>query len=134
MGKPPLFWQRWGQSAHRPADLGGCGSIEPLEQRVLLAASVTAANVFAQFEGTINTNLGKSAGQSGYSPGADANLNGVIDAFDVAQAGANLKDKTSLKVLALSVAPGAAHPLPDGSFAVASSPLTLAGATMGRFT
>src|SRR5213596_2215492 len=54
MSMPPLFWQRWGQSAHRPADLGGCGAIEQLEQRVFLAASATATNVFAQFDGTIS--------------------------------------------------------------------------------
>jgi len=252
MGKRPLFWQRRGSSAHQTAGLGRSALVEPLENRLLLAAGATAGNVFAQFEGTIaapnstvsiplhfsnsnfkfsgksavlgvqvvadggsaldpalvqikdarnrtikpllknpnladgtqslalanfssgnfkllvssdrkttgsfgvnlflagdangdgkvdagdlrsiRRNLGKRDTQSGFPASSDANLNGVIDAFDVAKASANLGDKTTLKVLALSASPQSAHPLPDGSFVIGASPVTLAGKTLGRLT
>src|SRR6266568_1446327 len=53
MGKPPLFRQRRGSSAHQTARLGPCALVEPLENRLMLAANAMAANVFAQFEGII---------------------------------------------------------------------------------
>src|SRR5207247_1088124 len=54
---------------------------------------------------------------------------------DIAQATANINDKTTLKVLtALSASPRSAHPLPDGSFATASSPVTLIGKAPGKMT
>src|SRR6185503_9173974 len=57
MGMRPLFWQRGGVSAHRAGGRDHCRgrvSLESMEQRLLMAAQVTAANVFAQFEGTIS--------------------------------------------------------------------------------
>src|SRR5690242_13056171 len=54
MGKPPLFRQRRGNSAHRPGNLGRGVLVEPLEHRLMLAADATAANVFAQFQGAID--------------------------------------------------------------------------------
>src|SRR5438067_6546855 len=53
MVKPPLFRQRWGLSAHQSARIGRSALVEPLEQRLMLAANATTANVFAQFEGII---------------------------------------------------------------------------------
>src|SRR5439155_6320566 len=53
MGKPPLFRQRRGSSAHQSARLGRSALVEPLEVRLMLAANAMAANVFAQFEGNI---------------------------------------------------------------------------------
>src|SRR3989440_4348891 len=253
MVKPPLFRQRWGLSAHQSARIGRSALVEPLEDRLMLAANATTANVFAQFEGiitapsstisiplhfsnnnfkfsgksavlgvqvvadgagslnpalvqikdarnrtikpifknsnladssqslalakfssgnytliissdrettgaftvdlflpgdanedgqvnagdlrSIRKNLGKRDTHSGFPKSADANLNGVIDAFDIAQATANINDKTTLKVLtALSASPRSAHPLPDGSFAIASSPVTLVGKAPGKLT
>src|SRR6266550_1873847 len=253
MVKPPLFRQRWGSSAHQSARIGRSALVEPLEDRLMLAANAATANDFAQFEGIITAsnstvaiplhfsnnnfkfsgksavlgvqivsdgagaldpalvqikdarnrtikpifknsnladrtqslalanfstgnyallvssdrkttgsfsvnlflagdangdgkvdasdlrsvrkNLGKRDTHSGFPKSADANLNGDIDAFDVAQTSANINDKTTLKVLtALLASPQSAHPLPDGSFAIASSPVTLVGKAPGKLT
>jgi len=60
MGRPPSFWQRRGFCTHPASGRNRCAGsaptnaiVEPMEQRILLAAQAAAANVFAQFEGTI---------------------------------------------------------------------------------
>jgi len=70
---------------------------------------------------TVKKNLGKRSGQSGYSVSADANLSGAIDAFDLTQATANNKDKTSINPIPLTLAltPPPSIVLPGGTYLTA---------------
>ncbi|HEV8604728.1 MAG TPA: Ig-like domain-containing protein [Tepidisphaeraceae bacterium] len=101
--------------------------------KVFLAGDVNGdRQVNANDAKTVKKNLGKRVGKGGYSVSADANLSGTIDAFDVAQAKANNKDRTTLNPLSLAVAPVPALTavLADGSFATANAALSLGGTTL----
>src|SRR5207248_9737257 len=81
-------------------------SIGAFSVNLFLAGDVNGdRQVNANDAKTVKKSLGKRTRQAGYSITADANLSGVIDSFDLTQATANNKDRTTLNPLPLSAAP-----------------------------
>ncbi|MHC4789419.1 MAG: Ig-like domain-containing protein, partial [Planctomycetota bacterium] len=74
---------------------------------------------------------GRSTAQAGIEPTADANLDGVVSSFDVAQHIRNLGAATSITVLSLAagISPAPTATLPDGTPLTADPSPSIAGVT-----